>query len=278
MKNILKIGFIGGGNMASALIGGLTSKITQKPQIHVIDLNPDALSQLASQFGATTSTVMDQKLLECDVIVLAVKPQQIYDVVIALSPYIQNQLILSIAAGISTSDLSKWLKNYNHIVRTMPNTPALIGKGVTGLFATNAVTDEQKQLAETIMQAVGLTLWVDNENLLDAVTALSGSGPAYVFYFIEALEAAGKALGLTQDQANTLAIATFQGSAELAAQSAESVSVLRERVTSPAGTTFAALSVMEKNQLKDLIISAVKAAADRSVELGQEFGKQPVKS
>ncbi len=275
MKNPLSVGFVGGGNMASALIEGMASKVTPKPKIHVVDLNPEALSRLQNQFSVTTATEIDQQLQNCDVIVLAVKPQQIYDVVVQLLPHVQNQLVLSIAAGISTTDLSRWLKGYGNIVRCMPNTPALIGKGAAGLFAMDAVTSEQKQLAKTIMQAVGMTLWLDQENLLDAVTAISGSGPAYVFYFIEALEAAGKALGLNKDQASALALATFQGASELAVQSTEAVTVLRERVTSPAGTTFAAISVMENNQLKDLIISAAKAAADRSVELGQEFGKQP---
>lgn len=275
MKNPLSVGFIGGGNMASALIEGMANKVTPRPQIHVIDLNPEALSRLKTQFGVTTSTVLDDQLRQCDVIVLAVKPQQIYDVVKHLLPYISNQLVLSIAAGISTADLSRWLNHYKNIVRCMPNTPALIGKGAAGLYAMEAVTNEQKQLAETIMQAVGMTLWLDQESLLDAVTAISGSGPAYVFYFIEALEAAGKALGLDASQASALALATFQGASELAVQSTESVSVLRERVTSPAGTTFAALTVMENHQLKNLIVSAARAAADRSVELGQEFGKQP---
>ena len=259
--------------MASALIEGMTNKVMPKPQIHVVDLNPDALDRLKTQFGVTTSPDLSDALLKCDVIVLAVKPQQIHDVVIPLLPYVKNQLILSIAAGISTTDLSRWLNNYGSIVRCMPNTPALIGKGAAGLFAMEAVTDEQKALAETIMQAVGMTLWLDQENLIDAVTAISGSGPAYVFYFIEALEAAGKSLGLDASQASALALATFQGASELAVLSTESVALLRERVTSPAGTTFATLSVMENHQLKELIISAAKAAADRSVELGKEFGK-----
>ncbi|MDL2284663.1 pyrroline-5-carboxylate reductase [Oxalobacter sp. OttesenSCG-928-P03] len=273
MKKSLKTGFIGGGNMASALIGGMAGKITPGEQIHVVDLNPEALSSLKSQFGVTTSTTMDAGLAEYDVLVLAVKPQQIRDVVSSLLPHIQQQLILSVAAGIRTADLSRWMQGYASIVRTMPNTPSLIGQGVTGLFAMDAVTDEQRQMAEAIMRAVGSTLWVESENLLDAVTAISGSGPAYVFYFIEALEQAGKALGLSGKQAASLAMATFRGASELAEKSSEPVSTLRERVTSPGGTTFAALSVMEENRIKDLIISAAKAAAARSVELGEEFGR-----
>ncbi|NLC24960.1 MAG: pyrroline-5-carboxylate reductase [Oxalobacter sp.] len=273
MKTVLKAGFIGGGNMASALIGGMAGKVTADSHIHVVDLNPDALASLASRFGVTTSSAMDTRLTECDVLVLAVKPQQIREVVTSLLPHIREQLILSVAAGIRTTDLSRWMQGYGRIVCTMPNTPSLIGQGVTGLFAMDGVTPEQKQTAQAIMQAVGMTLWVDSENLLDTVTAISGSGPAYVFYFIEALQEAGKALGLSENQAAQLALATFRGASELAVQSTDPVSVLREKVTSPGGTTFAALSVMAESGLKDRIIAAAKAAAARSVELGEEFGK-----
>jgi pyrroline-5-carboxylate reductase len=216
---------------------------------------------------------MDARLAKCDVLVLAVKPQQIHDAVISLRPHLHQQLVLSVAAGIRTTDLSRWMQGYGSIVRTMPNTPSLIGRGVTGLFAMTAVTQAQKQIAENIMQAVGMTLWVDRESLLDTVTAISGSGPAYVFYFIEALQEAGKTLGLSENQAAQLAIATFRGASELAAKSTDPVSLLREKVTSPGGTTFAALSVMEENGLKDHIIAAARAATARSMELGEEFGK-----
>ncbi|MCL1887199.1 MAG: pyrroline-5-carboxylate reductase [Betaproteobacteria bacterium] len=273
MKNNLKTGFIGGGNMASALIGGISGKITPGSHIHVVDLNPDALEDLKDRYGVTTSTAMDSRLAECDVLILAIKPQQVHDAVTNFLPLLRNPLILSVAAGIHTTDLSRWMQGYSSIVRTMPNTPALIGQGITGLFATDAVTAEQKQIAEAIMQAVGITLWVDSESLLDAVTAISGSGPAYVFYFIEALQEAGEKLGLSQEQATKLAIATFHGAGKLASQSSDPVSVLRERVTSPGGTTFAALSVMQENRLKDIIIAAARAAAERSIELGEEFGK-----
>jgi len=273
MKTDWKAGFIGGGNMASALIGGMAGKVTPGSHIHVVDLNPDTLASLANRFGVTTSSVMDTRLAACDVLVLAVKPQQIRDVVASLLPHIDQQLILSVAAGIRTTDLSRWTQGYGRIVRTMPNTPSLVGQGVTGLFAMDGVTQEQKQAAQAIMQAVGMTLWVDSESLLDTVTAISGSGPAYVFYFIEALQEAGKALGLSENQAAQLALATFRGASELAVQSTDSVSVLREKVTSPGGTTFAALSVMEESGLKKHIIAAAKAAAARSIELGEEFGK-----
>lgn len=273
MKHQLKTGFIGGGNMASALIGGMVGKVSDGSRIHVVDPNADALASLNKQFGVTTSTWVDARLAECDVIVLAVKPQQIRDVVSGLVPLASHQLVLSIAAGIRSADISRWMGGYHAIVRTMPNTPALIGQGITGLFAMEGVSAQQRQLAEAIMQAVGTTLWVANEDLLDAVTAISGSGPAYVFYFMEALQQAGVSLGLDAQQATQLALATFSGASALAAQSAEPVSLLRERVTSPGGTTFAALSVMEDKRLKDLIATATKAAAARSVELGDEFGR-----
>ncbi|MDR0934116.1 MAG: pyrroline-5-carboxylate reductase [Burkholderiaceae bacterium] len=274
MNGKARIGFIGGGNMASALIGGVAGKVMPGSHIHVVDPNPDALDKLEKRFGVTTSIAMDECLAACDALVLAVKPQQMSEAVGSLLPWLRQPLVLSVAAGIRAADLSRWLRGYGGIVRAMPNTPALIGQGMTGLFALDAVTSEQKAIAESIMQAVGATLWVEEENLLDAVTAISGSGPAYVFYFIEALTDAGKALGLSGEQALTLAKATFRGASELAAQSSEPVAVLRERVTSPGGTTFAALSVMEENGLKSVIASAAKAAAARSAELGEAFGKK----
>lgn len=273
MTKEIKIGFIGGGNMATALIGGLANKVTPGSAIHVIDLKEESLQKLSAQFGVTTSLTMDEKLARCDVLVLAVKPQQIREAVRSLMPQIKSQLILSIAAGISTSDLSRWLGGYNCIVRTMPNTPALIGKGMTGLFALPSVLPEQRQIAETIVKAVGEAVWVEKEDLLNTVTAISGSGPAYVFYFIESLAAASEKLGLTKEQSLKLALATFSGSSELALQSEDSVEILREKVTSPGGTTFAALTVMQNKNIKETIIKAAQAAAKRSIELGEEFGK-----
>lgn len=273
MKNKLKTGFIGGGNMAAALIGGMAGRVSAASDIHVVDINRDTLDELEKKFGVTTSTDIDAALAACDVLVLAVKPQQIRDVMQNLLPHIRRQLILSVAAGIRTTDISRWTNGYPAIVRTMPNTPALIGQGITGLFAMPGVTDEQKNAADAIMKAVGETLWVEKESLLDTVTAISGSGPAYVFYFIEALRDAGVQLGLDGGQAARLAIATFRGAGELAAQSTEPAELLRERVTSPGGTTFAAISSMESDNLKARIIKAAKAAAARSVELGDESGR-----
>ena len=274
MQHKLKIGFIGGGNMASALIGGLIEKLTVPENIHVIDPNQAALTRMESEFGVSTALSIDGTLSTMDVIILAVKPQQMRDVIAALLPFLSGQLLLSIAAGIRATDISRWLKGYNKIVRTMPNTPALIGLGITGLVAMPGVEQIQRQAAQDIMQAVGGTVWLDNENLIDAVTAVSGSGPAYVFYFIEAMQQAAIELGLNPEQGTQLAIATFSGAAQLALRSNEPVAVLRERVTSKGGTTYAALCSMEESGIQHLIVKAIKTAAIRGQELGDEFGDQ----
>lgn len=273
MQNELKIAFIGGGNMASALIGGLAGKLTAGANIHVVDLNADALQALAQRFGVTTAAQIDATIAHSDVIVLAVKPQQMKDVVAQVTPHLASQLVLSIAAGIRAVDLSRWLGGHRAIVRTMPNTPALIGKGITGMVAMDGVSEAQRNAANAIMSAVGATVWLDDESMIDPVTAMSGSGPAYVFYFIEAMQQAAQELGLTAEQGNRLAVATFTGAAELAAQSSEPVSLLRERVTSKGGTTYAALTSMESSGVKEAIVQAVKAAAQRGQELGEQFGR-----
>lgn len=273
MQNNLKISFIGGGNMAAALIGGLAGKLTAADSIHVVDINADSLTRLQQQFGVKTSAEIDATIAASDVIVLAVKPQQMKGVVAQLVPHVKAQLILSIAAGIRAVDLSRWLKGHTAIVRTMPNTPALIGKGVTGMVATAGVSKEQHAAADAIMRAVGETVWLDDEKLIDPVTAVSGSGPAYVFYFIEAMQQAAQEMGLTAEQGNALAISTFVGAAQLAAQATDPIAVLRERVTSKGGTTYAALTSMENSGVKQAIIMAMKAAAARGQALGEEFGQ-----
>lgn len=272
-KNKLKISFVGGGNMAAALIGGLAGKLTAAENIHVIDLNADALGKLQQQFGVRTSQAIDASIAGSDVVVLAVKPQQMKEVVAQLAPHITSQLILSIAAGIRAVDLSRWLGGHDAIVRTMPNTPALIGKGVTGAVATSGVSAEQRAAADAILRAVGETVWLEDEALIDSVTAVSGSGPAYVFYFIEAMQQAAQEMGLTAEQGNALAVSTFVGAAQLAAQSPDPVSLLRERVTSKGGTTYAALTSMEESGVKNAIVKAMKAAAARGKTLGEEFGR-----
>lgn len=273
MQNNLKIAFIGGGNMATALIGGLAGKLTAGANIHVVDPNAEALGRLQQQFGVTTAQQIDAALANADVIVLSVKPQQMKEVVAALQPHVNSQLILSIAAGIRAVDLSRWMNGHTAIVRTMPNTPALIGKGITGMVAMTGVSPAQRDAADAIMRAVGATVWLSDESLIDPVTAVSGSGPAYVFYFIEAMQQAAQEMGLSAEQGNELAIATFVGASQLAAQSQDPVSVLRERVTSKGGTTYAALTSMEASGVKDAIGKALKAAAARGKELGEEFGK-----
>ncbi|MGZ3240765.1 MAG: pyrroline-5-carboxylate reductase [Burkholderiaceae bacterium] len=273
MQNSLKIGFIGGGNMATALLGGLANKLTAGSNIHVVDRNPDALQKLSQQFGVTTAQQIGVPIAQSDVIVLAVKPQQMKEVIAELRPHIASQLVLSIAAGIRAVDLSRWLNGHQAIVRTMPNTPALIGKGITGMVALAGVSPQQRDAADAIMRAVGATVWLDDEALIDPVTAVSGSGPAYVFYFIEAMQQAAQEMGLTAEQGTQLAIATFVGASQLASQSSEPISVLRERVTSKGGTTYAALTSMEASGVKEAIGKALKAAAARGKELGEEFGR-----
>ena len=273
MKNDLRIAFIGGGNMAAALIGGLAGELTAGNNLHVVDINDAALQKLRQQFGVTTATVVDDAINESDVVVLAVKPQQMRDAVAPLRGRLRTQLVLSIAAGIRAVDLSRWLDGYGSIVRTMPNTPALIGRGITGMAALDGVSAAQREFADTIMKAVGQTVWLDNESLIDPVTAISGSGPAYVYYFIEAMQEAALKLGLSAEQGKQLAIATFAGAAELAAKSSDPVPLLRERVTSKGGTTHAALTSMEQSGVKAAIVRALQAASERGREMGEEFGR-----
>ncbi|MBK4738243.1 pyrroline-5-carboxylate reductase [Noviherbaspirillum pedocola] len=273
MQTEMKISFIGGGNMAAALIGGLAGRLAAGANIHVVDINADALARLAQRFGVSSAHAIDAQVAASDVIVLAVKPQQMREVAAQLAPHLGKQLVLSIAAGIRGADLSRWLGGHGAIVRTMPNTPALVGRGITGMAALPGVSSEQRNAADAILKAVGDTVWLDDETLIDPVTAVSGSGPAYVFYFIEAMQQAASEMGLSAEQGRRLAIATFTGAAELAAQSDEPVSVLRERVTSKGGTTYAALTSMDASGVKEAIVKAMHAAAARGRELGEEFGK-----
>jgi pyrroline-5-carboxylate reductase len=270
----MKISFIGGGNMATALIAGLAGKVAQAADIHVVDPNPEALEKLRDQYGVSTAPEIGAPVAASDVIVLAVKPQQMREVALRLQSQLDARpLLLSIAAGIRGSDLSRWLNGYGAIVRTMPNTPALIGQGITGMVAMAGVSEAQKQAADSILRAVGQTVWLDEESLIDPVTAVSGSGPAYVFYFLEAMQQAALEMGLSKEQGRELAIATFTGAAQLAAQSDEPAEVLRQRVTSKGGTTHAAITSMEAAGVKEAIVDAMKAAAARGRELGEELGK-----
>lgn len=268
----LRIAFVGGGNMAAALIGGLLNRGATPGALTAIDPSEAQRSALSARFGIGAVAAADALSLDVDVIVLAVKPQQMHEAVTAIAPHVGRQLVLSVAAGVRAEDLSRWLHGYRRIVRTMPNTPALVGLGATGLASLPEVGEADRRTATAILGAVGRTVWVDDEALLDAVTALSGSGPAYVFRFIEALIDGGVALGLSADQSRQLALQTVLGAAQLAATSDEPPAVLRERVTSKGGTTAAALAVMAERDLAALVADAMRAAHHRSEALGREFG------
>lgn len=264
----MRITFIGGGNMATALIAGLLRQGQIAEQISVVEHNAEACARLLADYRVNTYTELVPDAVIADVVVLAVKPQQLKIVAQALSPLLATQLVVSIAAGVRARTLSAWLMGYANVVRTMPNTPAMIGAGVTALYALPAVHPSRRQMAETILESAGSILWLEDEALMDAVTAVSGSGPAYVFYFIEAMQQAALELGLDADAARQLALQTMLGSAQLAAGSREDVVNLRARVTSKAGTTERALESMHESGVKAAIVRAIHAAAARSRELG----------
>ncbi len=269
----MKIAFIGGGNMAAALIGGLIKRGVAAADLLAIDPNEAVRKRNEQQFGIGTGAAADAALAPFDAIVLAVKPQIAKDVATALAAHLSSrQLVISVVAGIRAAELSRWLNGHARIVRTMPNTPALIGMGVAGLVALGGVDDAGRALASQVLGAVGQTVWFDDEAKIDAVTAISGSGPAYVFYFIEALQEAARQLGMDDAQGRALAVATFAGAAQLAAQSDEPPSVLRERVTSKGGTTAAALASFDAQHVKDAIVRGALAADARAKEMGEEFG------
>jgi pyrroline-5-carboxylate reductase len=271
---IMKIAFIGGGNMATALIGGLIKRGVAASDLYAVDPNDEARARLADAFSIRTGDRADGTLGDYDALVIAVKPQVMKAVVESIAPWLRGQLIISIAAGIRAADIARWLGGYRRVVRTMPNTPALIGMGITGLAALPDVDRAGRALAEQVVSAVGEAVWLDDEAKIDAVTALSGSGPAYVFYFIEAMQNAARELGLDDAQGRALAVATFTGAAQLAAQSSEPASVLRERVTSKGGTTAAALASFDMDGVKDAIERGVLAANARAAEMGDQFGAQ----
>jgi len=269
----MKITFLGGGNMANALVGGLLGKGFAATDIGVIELNADNRAKLEATYGIRTYASTDADALACDVVVLAVKPQQMKAACTPMQPHLDRQLIVSIAAGLRLADLSRWLGGHRLLVRTMPNTPALISAGITGLYAPPEVDAERRAAAEQVMQAVGSTFWVDDETRMDSVTAISGSGPAYVFLFIEALQQAAADLGFPPEQARQLAIETTLGAARLAEQSSEPASILRERVTSKGGTTEAALNTMAERGVLPGIVAGIVSADRRGRELGEQLGK-----
>lgn len=270
-----KISFIGGGNMAQALISGLISCGVKPSLITVADPSSEAREQLAAKGLNTVDPTADAKaaVIGADIVVLAVKPQVMKAVVSGFADVLDTQLVISVAAGLSTALLSNMLGGYSNIVRAMPNTPAMIQMGATGLYGTDDISAEQKQLATAVMEASGLVMWVDNEEHMHAVTAVSGSAPAYMFYFIEAMVDGGVALGLNKEQASALAMQTMLGAAKMALGSEDAPSELRRKVTSPNGTTQAAIESMQANDISRQIVEAMQACADRSQALSEEMSK-----
>ena len=266
------IAFIGGGNMASAIIGGLIGNGLPASQITVVEPFEAARDALKAKFGIDALPAATDALAAANLVVWATKPQTLKEATTAVAAHTTNALHLSVAAGITTDSIAQWLGT-SRIVRAMPNTPALVGKGMTGLFARADVDAAGKALIERVIGTTGQLVWVDAEDKLDAVTAMSGSGPAYVFLFLEAMTQAGVDMGLTAEQSYQLALATFQGASELAARSDESASVLRERVTSKGGTTYAAITHMQQTELPQHFIAALRKAETRAKELAAEFGK-----
>lgn len=271
MSNSLKnkkISFIGGGNMAQALISGLLAKGILPEYITVSDPNPDNREQLqAKGINTIDSAKNPLDALMADVVVLAVKPQIMADVLADFSQVLDKQLIISVAAGLSTDSLTKMLNGYQNIVRAMPNTPAMVQAGATGLYATDSINEQEKQLATELMEASGLVIWVDDEEQLHAVTAVSGSAPAYFFYFIESVIQGGIDLGLSQEQASALAMQTALGAAKMSISSDDTPEQLRRKVMSPGGTTEAAVHSLQADKVNELIGKAMQACVKRSREM-----------
>lgn len=269
----MKITFIGGGNMATALIGGLKKQGFSAAGMQVVDPVEETRTRLTDSFGVRCAPAIDAAALNCEVLMLAVKPQMMKAALAPAAGKLKDQLVISIAAGLQLKDIGRWLGGHSRLVRSMPNTPALIGAGITGLYADPSVDHEGRATTEKILRAVGRVLWIDNEGLMDVVTAVSGSGPAYVFYFIEALQKAGAQLGLPDETARLLAIETFLGAAKLAESSNEPVDELRMRVTSKGGTTAAAIEVFNTEAVDASIARGVQAAAARGRELCDILGQ-----
>jgi pyrroline-5-carboxylate reductase len=277
MTSELTIAFIGGGNMASALGAGLIGKRCGAHDVHVIDPNP-ATRDTWLQQGCSVAAQADQHLANRRVWIFAVKPQAMKEAVQACQPYLSPEtLVISVAAGIPATTLANWLGQngsaHQRVIRCMPNTPALIGAGASGLMALPQVSDQDKAITEQMMKAVGQFVWVPDDDAIDAVTALSGSGPAYVFLFLESMINSAQAMGLDAAQARTLALATVSGATQLAALSPETLATLRERVTSKGGTTAAALAVFEQEGFARIINQAMQAAQQRAAELSGEFAQ-----
>ena len=268
----MRLAFIGGGNMASAILGGLLREGLAPKQVVVIEPFAETAAKLQQALGVDVQAVASAVLADADLVVWAVKPQVFKEAALPVAAFTKKALHLSVAAGIRSESIARWLQT-DRVVRSMPNTPALVGQGITGLFARAGVSALDKQWVEKVLQSTGEWLWVHEESDLDGVTALSGSGPAYVFYFLEAMTEAGVQMGFSQEQAYHLAKATFGGATHLARQSTEPPEVLRQRVTSKGGTTYAALTSMANDHVKEAFVKAMLAAQKRAGELGDEFGK-----
>ena len=266
------IAFIGGGNMASAIVGGLVKSGRAPDSIVVVDPGAAQRDKLQADFGVRTLAVADASLAQAGLVVWAVKPQLFNEAAIPCAAHVGHALHLSVMAGIRSDSLARAVRT-ERIVRTMPNTPALVGLGMTGLFARDAVSAVDRAQVEAVLAPTGQLLWVEREADLDAVTALSGSGPAYVFYVVEAMMAAAEQMGLSAEQGKQLALGTFAGATALAQASPDTPAVLRERVTSKGGTTYAALTSLEASGVKAAFITALQAARQRAKELGDEFGR-----
>jgi pyrroline-5-carboxylate reductase len=271
-----KLGFIGAGNMAGSLIAGLIADGYAPENIWASDPNQDKREQLSACFGIHTTPDNNETINQAQLVVLAVKPQVLRYTVQEIAVAVQQRrpLVISLAAGVAIADIAGWLDGYNGIVRSMPNTPALVKSGATGLYAHESVGFEQRNQAESVLRAVGLTVWVDNESLLDVVTALSGSGPAYFFLFMEAMEAAAVEMGLAPKTARILTQQTALGAARLAIESDEAPAQLREKVTSPGGTTEQAIRVFEESGLRASVQAAMRAAQQKAIELSQQVGAE----
>lgn len=268
--------FIGGGNMAGSLVGGLIAGGCKPETLWVADPSDEQRQNLAERFGVQIAADNAEAAKDAEIIVLAVKPQMLHKAVEPLKSVVKrNQpLVISIAAGIAEPDIRRWLGDNPAIVRAMPNTPALVRSGATALYGNEFVTDAQRDKAESILRAVGIVQWVEDEAQMDAVTALSGSGPAYFFLLMEVLEAAGKSLGLPAETAHLLTLQTAYGAAKMALESADPPAALRKRVTSPGGTTEAALEILQEADIHALFRHAVQAARDRGRALSREFGEE----
>jgi pyrroline-5-carboxylate reductase len=270
--------FIGGGNMGCALVGGMLARGARAGEIRFVEPQPAQRDKLATRFpGVAVHSQCDAAAFAgAELIVFAVKPQQMREAARAVAPHLARSaspVVLSIAAGIRAADLARWLGGHRKIVRAMPNTPALVGKGISGVHAAEGVDAAGRERCAAVLEAAGDVVWVADESMLDAVTGVSGSGPAYVFYFVEALQRAARELGFSAGDARRLAYATFDGAIALAKASTEDPATLRAQVTSKGGTTERALAILEQGGVDERIVAAVKAAAARASELGDDFGK-----